>query len=235
MTMDEPTDRLFVATGNDSTCSTAEPYAIALVELRASDLGFVSAWQVPLDTRVDDSDFGATPTLFTATIDGVTHTLVGVPNKNGVFYVFDEAKIDRGPVWQVPIAVGGISPENGDGSISSAAFDGTAVYAAGGKATVGGDMCKGTVRALKPADGSIMWQKCLHEGFVLGAVAAAPGVIAVGAGSSLILLAVADGQVLANLRDPDGGFNVFYGGAAIADGAVYIGNANGTLLAYAPA
>jgi outer membrane protein assembly factor BamB len=233
-TIDATTDTLYVATGNGVSCSQAEPNTIALVQLRASDLSFVSAWQVPLAARVDDSDFGSTPTLFTATIGGAGHTLVGVANKNGIYYAFDEAQISKGPVWQAKVAVGGISPENGAGSISPSAWDGTTLYVAGGKTTISGQSCPGSVRALNPATGDFVWQSCLQDGFVLGAVAAARGVVAVGAGSALVLLATANGHVLADMVDTDGGFNIFYGGPAIGEGAVYIGNANGTLLAYAP-
>ena len=45
-----------------------------------------------------DSDFGDTPTIFTATIGGTTHRLIGVTNKNGVYYALDEANIAQGPV-----------------------------------------------------------------------------------------------------------------------------------------
>ena len=235
MTVDVRNGTLYVATGNDGPCPRAEPDAIALVQLRASDLTLMSAWQLPPAARFGDSDFGATPTLFTATIGGIRRTLLGVPNKNGIYYAFDEAQIAKGPVWQAKVAVVGDAPETGKGSISSSAWDGTRLYEAGGNTTINGHACKGSVRALNPATGAFIWQSCLQEGFVLGAVTAAPGVIVAGAGSTLVVLAASDGHALATVRDNDGGFNIFYGGAAIAEGMVYIGNANGTLLAYEPA
>lgn len=235
MTVDVRTGTLYVATGNNVPCPRPEPNAIALLQLRASDLALLSAWQVPPAERAEDSDFGATPTLFTATIGGTIHTLVGVPNKNGIYYAFDEARISKGPVWQARVAVSGDAPQTGLGSISSSAWDGTRLYVAGGNTTIDGHACKGSVRALNPATGGFIWQSCLQEGFVLGAVAAAPGVIVVGAGSTLVVLAASDGHVLDAVRDMDGGFNIFYSGAAIADGEVFIGNANGTLLDYEPA
>jgi polyvinyl alcohol dehydrogenase (cytochrome) len=235
ITIDAKTNTLYFATGNDSPCSEAEPNAIALVQLRASDLTFMSAWQVPRAEHGDDGDFGSTPTLFTATIGGTLHTLLGVANKNGVYYAFDEAQISNGPVWRATVAVGGIAPETGTGSISPSAWDGTTLYVAGGKTTIGGQSCQGSVRALNPVTGAFIWQSCLQDGFVLGAVAAAPGVIAVGAGNALALLAASDGHVLAKRYDTAGGFNMYYGGPAIANGVVYIGNVNGKFHAYAPA
>ncbi len=233
-TIDQSNGTLYVATGNDGPCAMAEPYATSLVQLRASDLSVLSAWQLPARDRVQDSDFGATPVLFAGEVSGTLTQLLGVPNKNGVFYAFAEPRIADGPVWQVPIAVGGVSPENGDGSISSGAWDGKALYVAGGRTTVAGAGCRGSVRALSPSTGSTIWEACIPEGAVIGAVSAAPGVIAVGAGKAMLMLSAADGHELVEIRDTDGGFNVFYGGAAIADGVAYIGNANGTLLAYAP-
>jgi outer membrane protein assembly factor BamB len=235
VTIDKVTGTLYAATGNDGSCPQAEPYTLAVVKLRASDLAFQASWQVPVKARALDSDFGATPTLFAAKVGGRFRRLVGVANKNGIFYAFDEADIGSGPVWQVQLAASGTSPESGAGSISSAAWDGSTLYVAGGTTTIAGQACQGSVRALDPATGVAVWQSCLHEGFVLGAVAAAPGIVAVGAGKTLVILAASDGGVLARTLDSDGGFNIFYGGAAIANGVVYIGNANGTLLAYAAA
>jgi polyvinyl alcohol dehydrogenase (cytochrome) len=232
--IDVASDTLYVATGNEGPCQMPEPYATAIVQLRAADLSFVSAWQLPLSERVDDSDFGATPVLFDGTINGDRRSLLGLPNKNGVFYAFDESRIAQGPVWRTTIAKGGISPESGDGSISSAAWDGTRLYVGGGRTEVSGQACAGSVRALDPASGDITWETCINDGAVIAALSAAPGVIIFGAGKSLTILASSSGRVLARLTDTDGGFNLFYGGAAIADGAVYIGNANGTLLAYVP-
>lgn len=241
ITIDAQTNTLYFATGNDyatgndDPCLHAEPNAIALVQLRASDLTFMSAWQVPRAEHGDDADFGSTPTLFTATIGGTLHTLLGVANKNGIYYAFDEARISHGPIWRATVAVGGISPETGQGSISPSAWDGTTLYVAGGNTTIGGQSCPGSVRALNPATGAFIWESCLQDGFVLGAVAAAPGVIAVGAGNALVLLAASDGHRLAEEFDMNGGFDSYYGGPAIADGVVYIGNVNGILHAYAPA
>ncbi|HET7639073.1 MAG TPA: PQQ-binding-like beta-propeller repeat protein, partial [Ktedonobacteraceae bacterium] len=69
-TIDTQTGKIYVATGNADHCSTVESYAIAIVELNASDLSVVDDWQVPQSQWLDDSDFGTTPTLFNASING---------------------------------------------------------------------------------------------------------------------------------------------------------------------
>jgi hypothetical protein len=73
-TVDPSNDTLYFATGNGYPCGTDEKYAPALIELHTADLSFVNAWPVPADQQAEgDADFGSTPTLFQATISGVTH------------------------------------------------------------------------------------------------------------------------------------------------------------------
>ena len=80
-------------------CAVGEPLAEAIVRFTSS-LSLVSAWQIPADQQIGDSDFIATPTLFTATISGQARSLVGAANKNGIFYALDRTDLAGGPVWQ---------------------------------------------------------------------------------------------------------------------------------------
>ncbi len=52
--------------------------------------------------------------------------------------------------WEVRIAVNGECPQCGGGSVSSSAWDGHTLYMAGGKTTINGKACRGSVRALNP-------------------------------------------------------------------------------------
>src|SRR5215467_12310229 len=169
-TIDDQTGDLYVTTGNPFLCGTTEPYAAALLELRASDLTLVNAWQVPASASVIDNDFGSAPTLFTARMGGVSRSLVGVAHKNGMFYAFIRGSIGDGPVWADSIASGGSCPECGDGSIAPAAWDGHTLYVAGGNTIINGAFCAGSVRALNPATGAFHWEHCLHDGPVLAPV-----------------------------------------------------------------
>ena len=99
-TVDEPSGTVYFATGSPGTCSTAEPYAEAVIEVRASDLSLVGSWQVPPSQQISDGDFGATPILFTSTQQGVTQDMVGAVNKNGIYYAFQRDNLAAGPVWQ---------------------------------------------------------------------------------------------------------------------------------------
>lgn len=114
-TIDAAHNMMYFVTGNAGSCTT-EPYSTAVVEVNASDLSFINSWQLPSAERVPDSDFGTTPTLFHATINGVSHELVGMQNKNGKYYTFDRANIGAGPLWRAAIAVGGACPQCGQGT-----------------------------------------------------------------------------------------------------------------------
>src|SRR5439155_26969159 len=85
-----------------------KPYGQAVVKLSAADLRVMGHWKIPQAESVLHSDFGSTATLFAGTVTpgGAERTLVGVANKNGIYYVFDRASLDKGPVARLRIATG---------------------------------------------------------------------------------------------------------------------------------
>ena len=103
-----------------------------------------------------DADFGGTPTLFTATINGAPRALVGAINKDGLFFAWDRNNLAAGPVWQSTIA----DPSGSPRSIVSASCDGTRLYVGGGGATINGTSCYGNISALDPATGAFIWRSC---------------------------------------------------------------------------
>lgn len=222
-TFDTSSGSVYLSTGTEGHCAKGE--AIGVVKLRLSTLAYQSSWVIPLADRVHDSDFGATPMLFTATINGTLHQMVGVPNKNGVYYAFDRTKLSNGPLWTANIATGGACPQCAQGSISSSVFDGSQLYAAGGSTTINGTNCKGSLRALNPANGSFLWQTCLG-GTVMGAVTVVPGVLAVVDGPALTLVSTKSGAILYNNRGN------FYGSPTISNGVLYVGSISGQLYAF---
>ncbi len=233
VTIDTSNKTLYFATGNGGSCSSNETTAEAVVELHTSNLSFVSSWQVPSSQQISDGDFGDTPTIFTATLNGTTHRLIGVANKNGIYYALDEANIAAGPVWKDSLAVPGSGPEAGQGSISPSAWDGTHLFVAGGNTTINGQNCQGGLREVNPATGAFIWQTCFMDGPVLGSVTEVPGVIALGEGDALVLLNASNGQTLFKKWDTTtSGLSNYYGGPAIANGTVYIGNEDGNFYAY---
>src|SRR5205807_373687 len=121
------------------------------------NLAYIDSWEVPVSQQTADSDFGATPTLFTATVGGKTTYMVGAVNKNGRYYALDRTNLAAGPLWTAPISTGQVN-------ISSSAWDGTSLYVAGQKTVIGGVNCLSSVRALNPATGSFTWQACFNDG-----------------------------------------------------------------------
>ena len=223
--IDETTGIVYITTGNnnyhDNPCLTTEIYAQSMIALNASDLSYVGSWQVPKSEYKGDSDFGASPTLFSATIGGTTHQMVGAVNKNGTFYAFDRTSLASGPLWRAKISS---TPHN----ISAAAWDGTTLYVAGQNTTINGQSCKGSLRALDPATGNFLWESCLNDGVVFAPVSLVPGVAFVGEGAHLVAIATGTGQILFNYKTSA----TIQGAATISNGIVYVGNTSGDLYTF---
>lgn len=232
-TIDTSTGDVYIATGTiHPQCPSPEPYTLSMIELHASDLGYVGSWQLPPSQWIGDStDFGASPTLFQATINGTVHYLVGADNKNGKFYAFERGAVSNGPIWEDQIAAPGRCPLCGEGAISSAAWDGSTLYIAGGHVTINGTACLGSIQAVDPATGALLWQRCLNDGAVLGPVSLVPGVAIVEAGKDILLLDTSTGQTLNTLTDSRNNSR-YFAGASVSNGILYATNMDWNLYAY---
>jgi len=222
---------VYVTTGTfDTTCPAGEPHAEAILKLDKT-LALVSSWQIPNPSQYADADFVATPTLFTATINGHPRSLVGAANKDGAFYALDRTDVAAGPVWQDQIAAGGSCPQCGGSgaAISPAAFDGTNLFIAGEATTINGSSCGGSVQDVNPATGAYVWRHCL-SGPVLSAIVEIPGVVSVGYGTHLLVARASDGSSLFDYTAS--GLSFFYGSPNIASGMLYAVNYNGNLMAF---
>ena len=223
---------LYIATGNPGSCGSKEIYGSALVKLNTADLSVASSWQVPASQLTGDGDFGSTPTMFDVTSGGTVDNFVGAANKNGIYYAFNRSNIAAGPVWQVKIANDATDcPQCGDGSIAPSAWDGTTLYVAGGKTTINGTACLGSLDALNPLTGAFKWQHCLTSGPVLGSVTAIPGVVFVNQGQYVMGLNAATGATIFRYFDNTSGA-FFYGPATVANGMLYAANHDGNLYAF---
>ena len=225
-TIDQATGMLYASTGTQSACSKPGNLSVGLIELRTADLSLVGSWVVPPSQLIKDSDFGSTPTLFQATIGGTLHQMVGLVNKNGIYYAFDRASISAGPLWQVRLS------DVGHGnSFSSSGWDGTRLYAADSGTTINGTSCIGSVRALNPATGAFLWQTCLAHR-VFASIMAVPGLVIVGAGSYINMLDAATGKQVFTFRDTMKSTNgTFVSTVTIVNGKLYEGSLDGNLFA----
>ena len=171
-TVDPSDGSIYVTTGTPNTChQPGDAMAPSIVKLRASDLAILSFWTVPTSEQVfGDEDFGGTPTLFTATINGVPRALVGALNKDGLFFAWDRNNVAAGPVWQSTVA----DPSGSPRSIVSASWDGKYLYVGGGGATINGASCYGNISALDPATGAFVWRSC-QTSFMTAGLTEVPG------------------------------------------------------------
>ncbi len=229
--IDDATGMLYVATGDLGRCSISEPMTSAVIELRTSDLSLVSSWQVPGLTLTNNYDFGDTPTLFQTRIGGASYNMLGIINKNGIYYAFDRTNIGAGPKWQKQLAQPGGSPDTGQGSISSSAWDGTNLYVATGSTTINGKSCPGSTQSLNPATGAVLWAVCVGKD-VLAAVIAVRGLVVVGAGPSMFVMNASTGKKLFVFHDTTTGGSSFWAAASISNGMLYEGSTDGNLYAF---
>ncbi len=235
---DSVSDSLFIATGNADHCTSPEPNAPALLKLRATDLALMNKWQVPAAELTDDPDFGSVPTLFRGTVTpgGTSRALVGIANKNGIYYVLDRNNLAGGPLIRIQIAQPGPCPDCGDGSIAPSAYDGHTVYIAGGRSQYGSRTVPGVLRAFDPNNMSRpLWQHSMNLGPVLGSVTAAPGLVVVGEGTSIVMVQSVDGKTVFTHSVNTVGTSSpakFYAPPTIAHGVLYEGDTHAYLYAY---
>ena len=233
-TLDANAGELYITTSNGSSCDETEQYAMSMIELHADTLSIVGSWQVPASEAVADGDFGATPTLFSANLGGVSREMVGAVNKNGIFYAFRRGEISAGPVWRAQIST---SPVAGchlcpSGDEAAAAWDGSQLYVGSTSTTIDGKFCYGSLRALDPATGAFLWQHCLSSAFrVMAPPITVPGLVVASAGPSFFVLDATQGTTLFTYQDT-GKDSTFDGAATIAHGALYVGNLDGNLFAF---
>jgi polyvinyl alcohol dehydrogenase (cytochrome) len=226
-TVDTVAGTIWVTTGTPHACSNGTAFAPALVELRASDLSVLGFWNVPVSSQsAGDPDFGSTPTLFTATINGQVRSLVGAVNKDAIFYAWDRTNPAAGPVWQSTIATASGDPAVG--SIVSASWDGTNLYVGGGNTTINGTSCAGSLDALNPSTGAFVWRSC-QAGEMYGGITEVPGVIIEGTlAGAVLFLNAATGATLLNYNS---GVSEIQGECAVSNGIVYIPLDDGALVA----
>jgi polyvinyl alcohol dehydrogenase (cytochrome) len=184
---------LFVTTGNGP--DQGDGYSI--VRLDAQTLARRDIWTLPVPQRDKDSDFGGSPTLFTADLAGTPTQLVGACNKNGKYYALRAQQLSAGPVWTIQLG----NPDSvGPGQCDAGAvWDGRRLFLAGNGTKIGGTAYGGSIQEVDPATGAAIWQTGLS-----GPVEGTPtmdggGVIAVvtfGQTNALYLIDASTGKIL---------------------------------------
>ncbi len=168
---------VWATTGSATAPPAPQGDSYSMVQLDATTMARVGIWTIPQAERGFDADFGASPTLFTATLSGTPTQMVGACNKNGYFYAFRAQSVSSGPVWRTSIG----SPQGGKGGLAclaAAIWDGSHLFIGGNPTTIGGKAYDGSMSELDPATGQILWRTGL-AGVILGSPSMnASGVIA---------------------------------------------------------
>jgi hypothetical protein len=98
----------WLATGNpDPTAGAQQGDSFSIVRLDGNATTHSDIWTVVPDQTGKDNDFGASPTLFTGTVNGVAGTrMIGDCNKNGTFYAVQSQQLSVGaPVWKYQLSI----------------------------------------------------------------------------------------------------------------------------------
>jgi outer membrane protein assembly factor BamB len=224
--VDTDNGSIFVTTGSAHAWEDGDSFSI--VRLNLDTFAIEDRWKLPNELdEYWDGDWGSSPTLFT---DAAGRALVGAGQKDGGYYAFDRKNLVQGPVWVAPIAIRGDVPQNGEGTLSTAAFDGKRLYVGGGKPPDSeDDAVKGAVNALDASTGKILWRH-MFQGPVVAPVSFANGVVFAVGGTTVAALDAATGNVLWSFEMDAPGF----GGVAIARGRVYAGDLSGMIYSFGP-
>ncbi|MEA2328390.1 MAG: hypothetical protein QOE68_3349 [Thermoanaerobaculia bacterium] len=222
--VDTQQGKIYVTTGSAHSFDDGDSFS--MVRLNLDTFEIEDRWKLPNDSGdYWDGDWGSSPTLFT---DATGRELVGAGQKDGGYYAFDRDDLAAGPVWIAPIAIRGDVPQNGEGTLSTAAFDGTRLYVGGGIPRDNDDPAVlGAVSAIDPTTGKILWRHTF-SGPVIAPVSFANGVVFAVGGTTVAALDAATGNVLWSFHMDAPGF----GGVAIARGRAYAGDLAGNLYAF---
>jgi outer membrane protein assembly factor BamB len=219
-----PDGQVIAATG--SFPANAQPaHSESIVRLNGSNLSLLDSWEVPKSQQTGDGDFGGSPTLFTADLNGTSTQMVGACNKNGVYYALQADDLSAGPVWQQTIA----EHANDTGlCVAGAIWNGTdLIEGAGNQTTIDGTTYQGGMFALNPDTGAVVWATGL-PGEIIGSptedgggVVAAPVYYSATGDYGIYLLSAATGAILDYIPladNPIFGQPVFAGNELLVDG-----------------
>jgi polyvinyl alcohol dehydrogenase (cytochrome) len=221
---------LWTTTGNTSGPAGD---ANSIVSLDPVTLARIDKWTVP-GLGLLDLDFGASPTIFSATINGVATPMVGACSKNGVFYALQRNNLSAGPVWSRQI--GKSNGPNNNFCDAAALWDGARLFVASNTTTIAGKTFPSSLRQLDPATGNVLWQRGVSAGPILGTPTLnGAGILAAGTfntahHNAVVLVSASTGQILRQLSMT----SRVFGQPVFAGGKLLIAAETGGLSAWQP-
>ena len=211
--------------------------SFAILRLSTS-LRFESEWIVP-GTVGTDLDWGSSPTLFEATLDGVRTRMVGANQKNGFFYALDAIDLAKGPVWSLQVGVEGDLGTVGI-CLAAAVWDSAdkQLFVGSNQTTIQSQVFAGSMRSLDPATGAILWETGLAAGPVMGSPSSnGDGVLAAGtynllaqSENAVYLLSASDGTILTTIPE----ISPVFAQPVFADTRFFVATSGGILHVFTP-
>ena len=117
---------VYATTGSTKVAPYPQGKSYSILQLNGLTLSEDGIWTVPSSELGGDSDFGASPSLFSANIDGIRTAMVAACNKNGSLYALRAASVSAGPVW-----ISRINTPLVTQCFAAAVYHGSALYQAG--------------------------------------------------------------------------------------------------------
>lgn len=217
--LDLATNTVYVTNGNLTLPARQQPLGMSIIALNATTLAVKSHWQVDPNEAIKDGDWSTAPMLYT---DASGRQMVAAANKNGLVYGFLRSNLAAGPVWRQRIAIGGDCAICDQGTNSSLAFGDGRIYSAGGKTIVAGVTRIGSIRALDPGTGAVIWVVGTDHA-VVPSSAYDNGFVMSGVGPQLLVLDAATGSILfSQVTGPE-----TYASPSLSGGKIFIGSLNG--------
>jgi|tagenome__1003787_1003787.scaffolds.fasta_scaffold20985924_4 outer membrane protein assembly factor BamB len=227
-----PGGEVYATTGSTNAAPYPQGESYSIVQLRGRTLAEDGIWKVPPADLGFDSDFGASPTIFSPTIGGVTMRLVSACNKNGYLYAWRANDVSAGPVWRARINTSKVGP-----CFASAINDRTALYQAGNQTRIDGVGFRGSISKIDRSTGAFIWRTGL-PGSVFGTPSMnGAGVIAVptfddgSAANGTYFVSASTGAILGHISLANA---KQFGQPVFAAGRLLLGQVNQGLNAYAP-
>jgi outer membrane protein assembly factor BamB len=236
-------DQVWITTGDalddvdpQPVLDPGDAYSVVRLRIRNTSLERREAWAVNVGT---DFDFGGSPTLFHATVDGRQVDLVGACNKDGYFYALRGAAVSDGPIWSFEAGAVAGPDQSGLACFASAIWRPPTgqLIVAGRKTEIEGARFRGSVRSLDPATGDVEWQTGLQGGVLgtptmngNGLIAAATYSIGPQATNFVYVLDSISGAILWSRVTE----SVTFAQPVFADGFLFVAPAYGGLTAYCP-
>jgi uncharacterized protein (TIGR03437 family) len=221
--IDAATNTVFAAVGNgDVQDVSTGNYSEAMLRFDADTLAVKSTFLLPQDEAAGDLDWGSSPTLFN--IPGGGGSLVAATGKDGFLYAANQS--DLSLVWKTQLAVGCVAPDQGCGSLSTPAFDGTTLFVGAGVRDPTLSF-NGSVYAINPANGLVLWEHDL-DGIVIAPVTVANGLVFAGTTTGLRIFDSLTGQTVWS----DNQRGLLYSQPVVMNGTIYTTYLKGDLVAW---